>query len=167
MLYISNITSSFDHKGEVSGSGVKAALKYPKFTFDYAFKMGDKFATEAGVGGPIPGSTDCADSNVGQTGDSSSDGFITKYSSLGQQGWVQNSENAAADNNVGILTIDDEGMIHVAVAFQTSVTLGSDTHQTTGQNSFFFQTLLLSSHLRLRNQMYRFYRLQHRAKLTN
>ncbi len=27
------------------------ALKYPKFTFDYAFKMGDKFATEAGVGG--------------------------------------------------------------------------------------------------------------------
>ena len=97
--------------------------------------VGGFFGTEAGVGGPIPGSTDCADSNVGQTGDSSSDGFITKYSSLGQQGWVTNSENAAADNNVGILTIDNEGLIHVAVAFQTSVTMGSDTHQVTGQQT--------------------------------
>ena len=43
-------TASFDHKGEVT-AGTGAALKYPKFTFDYAFKMGDKFATEAGVGG--------------------------------------------------------------------------------------------------------------------
>ena len=43
-------TASFDHKGDVS-SGEGVALKYPKFTFDYAFKMGDKFATEAGVGG--------------------------------------------------------------------------------------------------------------------
>ena len=46
-------TASFDHKGDVtSGDGV--ALKYPKFTFDYAFKMGDKFATEAGIGGTEP-----------------------------------------------------------------------------------------------------------------
>jgi len=46
-------TASFDHKGDVTeGDGV--ALKYPKFTFDYAFKMGDKFATEAGVGGTEP-----------------------------------------------------------------------------------------------------------------
>ena len=43
-------TASFDHKGDVS-SGEGVALKYPKFTFDYAFKMGDKFATEAGIGG--------------------------------------------------------------------------------------------------------------------
>jgi hypothetical protein len=33
-------TASFDHKGEVS-SGTGVALKYPKLTFDYAFKMGD------------------------------------------------------------------------------------------------------------------------------
>ena len=46
-------TASFDHKGDVS-SGTGVALKYPKFTFDYAFKMGDKFATEAGVGGTEP-----------------------------------------------------------------------------------------------------------------
>ena len=46
-------TASFDHKGDVS-SGTGVALKYPKFTFDYAFKLGDKFATEAGVGGTEP-----------------------------------------------------------------------------------------------------------------
>jgi hypothetical protein len=46
-------TASFDHKGEVT-AGTGSALKYPKFTFDYAFKMGDKFATEAGVGGTEP-----------------------------------------------------------------------------------------------------------------
>jgi hypothetical protein len=44
-------TSSFDYKGEITGSGEGVELKYPKLTFDYAFKMGDKFATEAGVGG--------------------------------------------------------------------------------------------------------------------
>ena len=43
-------TASFDHKGEVT-DGTGAALNYPKFTFDYAFKIGDKFATEAGIGG--------------------------------------------------------------------------------------------------------------------
>ena len=32
---LGSLTSSFDHKGEVSGSGVKAALKYPKFKFNY------------------------------------------------------------------------------------------------------------------------------------
>ena len=44
-------TASFDHKGETTAGADGASLKYPKFTFDYAFKMGDKFATEAGVGG--------------------------------------------------------------------------------------------------------------------
>jgi len=43
-------TASFDFKGDVTeGDGV--SLKYPKLTFDYAFKMGDKFSTEAGFGG--------------------------------------------------------------------------------------------------------------------
>jgi len=47
-------TASFDHQGEVTAGANGASLKYPKFTFDYAFKMGDKFATEAGVGGTEP-----------------------------------------------------------------------------------------------------------------
>ena len=47
-------TASFDHQGEVTSGADGAALKYPKFTFDYAFKMGDKFATEAGIGGTEP-----------------------------------------------------------------------------------------------------------------
>jgi hypothetical protein len=47
-------TASFDHKGEISSGTDGASLKYPKFTFDYAFKMGDKFATEAGIGGTEP-----------------------------------------------------------------------------------------------------------------
>jgi len=46
-------TASFNHQGEVSdGSG--AALKYPKFRFDYAFRLGDTFSTEAGIGGTEP-----------------------------------------------------------------------------------------------------------------
>ena len=47
-------TASFNHRGEVSSGTEGASLKYPKFTFDYAFKMGDKFATDAGVGGTEP-----------------------------------------------------------------------------------------------------------------
>jgi hypothetical protein len=47
-------TASFDHQGEVTAGADGAALKYPKFTFEYAFKMGDKFATEAGIGGTEP-----------------------------------------------------------------------------------------------------------------
>ena len=47
-------TASFDHQGEVTAGADGASLKYPKFTFDYAFKMGDKFATEAGIGGTEP-----------------------------------------------------------------------------------------------------------------
>ena len=31
-------TASFDHQGEVTSGADGAALKYPKFTFDYAFK---------------------------------------------------------------------------------------------------------------------------------
>ena len=47
-------TASFDHQGEVTSGASGASLKFPKFTFDYAFKMGDKFATEAGIGGTEP-----------------------------------------------------------------------------------------------------------------
>jgi hypothetical protein len=47
-------TASFDHQGEVTAGADGASLKYPKFTFDYAFKMGDKFSTEAGIGGTEP-----------------------------------------------------------------------------------------------------------------
>jgi len=46
-------TGSFDEKGGlVSGSDV--SLKYPKFQFDYAFRVADKFSTEATVGGTEP-----------------------------------------------------------------------------------------------------------------
>ena len=48
-------TGSFDHKGQiVSGnslSGSNVALRYPKLNFEVAFQIGNKFATEAGVGG--------------------------------------------------------------------------------------------------------------------
>ena len=46
-------TASFDHKGEVT-SGTGSATKYPKFRFDYAFRLGDTFSTEATVGGTEP-----------------------------------------------------------------------------------------------------------------
>lgn len=46
-------TGSFDHKGTVSGTDSKS-LKYPKFLFDYAFRVADKFSTEAGIGGSTP-----------------------------------------------------------------------------------------------------------------
>jgi len=46
-------TGSFDHKGTVSGTDSKS-MKYPKFLFDYAFRVADKFSTEAVVGGTTP-----------------------------------------------------------------------------------------------------------------
>lgn len=46
-------TGSFDHKGNISGTEDKST-KYPKFLFDYAFRVADKFSTEAGVGGTVP-----------------------------------------------------------------------------------------------------------------
>ena len=46
-------TGSFAHDGTLSGTdGV--SLKYPKFTFDYAFRVADKFSSEAMVGGTEP-----------------------------------------------------------------------------------------------------------------
>ena len=46
-------TGSFDHKGTISGTDSKST-KYPKFLFDYAFKVADKFGTEVGIGGTTP-----------------------------------------------------------------------------------------------------------------
>ena len=46
-------TGSFDHKGTVSGTDSKS-LRYPTFRFDYAFRVADKFSTEAMVGGTEP-----------------------------------------------------------------------------------------------------------------
>ena len=46
-------TGSFDETGALT-SGVDVALKYPKFQFDYAFKIADKFSTESVVGGTTP-----------------------------------------------------------------------------------------------------------------
>jgi hypothetical protein len=46
-------TGSFNNKGELT-SGTDAALKYPKFLFDYAFRVADRFSTEAIVGGTEP-----------------------------------------------------------------------------------------------------------------
>ena len=48
-------TGSFNHKGEIrSGedlSGSNVALKYPKFSFETSFRIGEAFGTEATVGG--------------------------------------------------------------------------------------------------------------------
>ena len=43
-------TGSFDHKGTVTGTDSVSTL-YPKFLFDYAFRLADKFSTESIVGG--------------------------------------------------------------------------------------------------------------------
>lgn len=48
-------TGSFDHVGQIveghALSGSNIALKYPRFSFETAFRLGEAFATEAGVGG--------------------------------------------------------------------------------------------------------------------
>jgi len=48
-------TGSFNHKGEIKSgeslSGSNVALKYPKFSFETAFRIGEAFGTEAMVGG--------------------------------------------------------------------------------------------------------------------
>ena len=44
-------TGSFNHRGETMTGPKGAALKYPKLNFEVAFQIGNKFATEAGVGG--------------------------------------------------------------------------------------------------------------------
>ena len=46
-------TGSFDEKGGLT-DGEDVALKYPKFQFDYAFRVADNFSTQAVVGGTEP-----------------------------------------------------------------------------------------------------------------
>ena len=46
-------TGTFDHTGDIT-EGTDVALKYPKFQFDYAFRVADKFSTESMVGGTQP-----------------------------------------------------------------------------------------------------------------
>ena len=46
-------TGTFDHTGDLT-TGTDVALKYPKFQFDYAFRVADKFSTESMVGGTQP-----------------------------------------------------------------------------------------------------------------
>ena len=46
-------TGTFDHTGDIT-AGTDVALKYPKFQFDYAFRVADKFSTESMVGGTQP-----------------------------------------------------------------------------------------------------------------
>tara|TARA_R100000426_G_C4824188_1_gene111958 strand:+ start:300 stop:1532 length:1233 start_codon:yes stop_codon:yes gene_type:complete len=48
---LGNTTGSFDHKGEITSGPANVQLKYPKLNFEIAFKIGNKFATEAGIGG--------------------------------------------------------------------------------------------------------------------
>ena len=43
-------TGSFNHTGDLT-AGTDISLKYPKFAFDYAFRVADKFSSEALVGG--------------------------------------------------------------------------------------------------------------------
>ena len=44
-------TASFDHKGEVTTGPEDVALKYPKYSFEAAFRIADAYSTEAVVGG--------------------------------------------------------------------------------------------------------------------
>ena len=44
-------TASFDHKGKVTTGTQNLALKYPKFSFETAFRLADAYSTEAMVGG--------------------------------------------------------------------------------------------------------------------
>lgn len=46
-------TGSFDHQGTLTGTD-DVSLKYPKFSFDYAFRAADTFSTQAMVGGTQP-----------------------------------------------------------------------------------------------------------------
>ena len=44
-------TASFDHKGEATAGPEDIALKYPKFSFETAFRISEAYSTESIVGG--------------------------------------------------------------------------------------------------------------------
>ena len=47
-------TGSFNHKGDTTDGPDGYALKYPRFSFETSFRIGDSFGTEAGIGGTTP-----------------------------------------------------------------------------------------------------------------
>ena len=55
---LGSTTGSFDHEGQLTGSNADKLsgvnLKYPRFSFSYARKVGDGISHEAGIGGTIP-----------------------------------------------------------------------------------------------------------------
>lgn len=63
-------TGSFDNDGELVGgdtlSGSEVAMKYPKYKFDYALRVGDAVSTEVGIGGTTPIYSASFDAVVGQ-----------------------------------------------------------------------------------------------------
>jgi len=58
---LGNATGTFDHRGEIADctlssslGGDKVALKYPRFQFEYARRIGDGMSAVAGFGGTVP-----------------------------------------------------------------------------------------------------------------
>jgi hypothetical protein len=51
---LGNPTGSFDQDGNITAGQSGVELKYPKFNFGYAMKVGQQFSHEAGFGGSIP-----------------------------------------------------------------------------------------------------------------
>jgi len=51
---LGNPTGSFDEDGQITAGQEGVELKYPKFNFGYAMKVGQQFSHEAGIGGTQP-----------------------------------------------------------------------------------------------------------------
>ena len=51
---LGNPTGSFDEDGQITAGQEGVELKYPKFNFGYAMKVGQQFSHEAGFGGTLP-----------------------------------------------------------------------------------------------------------------
>ena len=51
---LGNPTGSFDEDGQITAGQSGVELKYPKFNFGYAMKVGQQFSHEAGFGGTEP-----------------------------------------------------------------------------------------------------------------
>ena len=51
---LGNPTGSFDEDGQITSGQAGVELKYPKFNFGYAMKVGQQFSHEAGFGGTTP-----------------------------------------------------------------------------------------------------------------
>jgi hypothetical protein len=62
-------TASFDHKGEATSGPEDIALKYPKFSFETAFRIADAYSTEAVVGGRTTIYSACSFPYYGKVGD--------------------------------------------------------------------------------------------------